>query len=142
MKNWHHNNELFYFIDYGYEEIYNKEKYQVKALADQFYDLPRFVFGTSLLDHSNGNANVQKMVEYEVGDHSLDAIFEEYFNPNLDEHELHIHSILANTKDENRCYIQGEVYYGVEMYNVHMACLNQMIAIAGEEQVKITCLFM
>lgn len=107
----------------------------LKVLGDQFYDQPRYCFGSSLLDHSSTPIDAQKTIEYpESNELNLyDATFDEYFSISLDEHELVIHSKLVNSNTD--IYVPDESYYVVEMFNTKGECLNEMIKRAKDEQV-------
>ena len=124
---------LFY-LDFGFEEVYDQKSVSAKVLDKQFYDHPSYVFGACLLD-----ADLKTAIDLDTDTtklSSFDETFEKFFSVNSREHTLKIHTRLT-TDSPSELFVEGVAYYGVQIFNSDNECLNEMILAAKEKHVII-----
>lgn len=119
---------LFY-LDYGFEEVYDSKIIAAKVLDKRFYNYARYVFGACLLS-SDLKTTIDLDADFDMS--FFDETFEKFFSANSQEHTLKIRSRLLNTSSE--IFVEDVVYYGVQIFNSENECLNDMISDAKENK--------
>ncbi len=121
-------NELHLFhIDYGYEEIIEFNLEKIQPLADQFLNLPRFIFGAYLL-----KPNTLDRIQFEPKDtEDLQPFLENFFSNSDDDLEL-----IINDKITESIHFKNEFYFGVNILNKNNDNLNHII-VEAKKQLEI-----